>query len=334
MMDFRDITGQDAIIKQLKNAVRTDRISHAYMIIGEQGMGKKTIADAFALTLLCEKHGEYPCRECHSCRQVMAGSHPDCIYVTHEKPASISVDDVREQLTETADIRPYSGGRKIYIVPDAEKMTVQAQNALLKTIEEPPDYTVILLLTENAEVLLDTIRSRCVELKCRSLPDAEIVRFLTAKKKTDPEEAEKIAGFAAGNLGRALLLSESEEFRKSCEENLLLIRELPDSGMQDILKDISRIRENNEDLTGFLKFLRMWYRDLLICKTAREPEGLIFRSEEKELLSQSRRMNYLSAGKVLQEIDRAEDRLKANVNPDLTLEILLLAIADKTRSMK
>ena len=127
---------------------------HAYILAGEAGMGRKSLAHAFALTLLCEKGKSQPCMECHACKQVLSGNHPDLIHVTHEKAGSIGVDDIREQVNDTIMIRPYSSYYKIYIVDEAEKMTIQAQNALLKTIEEPPSYAVILLLTTNSDGFL------------------------------------------------------------------------------------------------------------------------------------------------------------------------------------
>ena len=138
MLVFKDILGHEQIKEHFKNAVETGKVSHAYILSGEAGMGRKSLANAFALSLLCEKGKPEPCMQCHACRQVLSGNHPDLIYVTHEKPASIGVDEIREQINNTIMIRPYSSYYKIYIVDEAEKMTVQAQNALLKTIEEPP----------------------------------------------------------------------------------------------------------------------------------------------------------------------------------------------------
>ena len=111
MLSFKDILGQDLIKKHFITAIATGNVSHAYILSGEEGMGKKTMSNAFALSLMCEegKSGE-PCRECHACRQVLSGNHPDIIYVTHEKPASIGVDDVRRQINDTIQVKPYSGG--------------------------------------------------------------------------------------------------------------------------------------------------------------------------------------------------------------------------------
>ena len=121
---FEEILGNEMVKDHFKKAIANHKISHAYILTGEAGMGRKSIANAFAMTLLCEKGGSEPCMSCHSCKQVMSGNHPDLIYVTHEKPGSIGVDDVREQINDTIMIRPYSSYYKIYIVDEAEKMTI------------------------------------------------------------------------------------------------------------------------------------------------------------------------------------------------------------------
>lgn len=189
MLELKEILGHEPIKEHFFNAVLTGNISHAYILSGEAGMGKKSLANAFALALLCEKGQADPCRQCHACKQVMSGNHPDLIYVTHEKPASIGVDDVRRQINDTIQVKPYSSAHKIYIVDEAEKMTVQAQNALLKTIEEPPAYAVILLLTTNAEAFLPTILSRCVQLKLKPLKDGEVKDYLVSRMGVELSQA-------------------------------------------------------------------------------------------------------------------------------------------------
>ena len=159
MAGFSEILGHEQIIEHLQNAIKLQKVSHAYILDGEEGAGKKLLARAFAQTLQCERGGVDPCGECHSCKQAQSGNQPDIIEVTHEKPASIGVEDIRGQLCSDIQIKPYSSPYKIYIVDEAEKMTVQAQNALLKTIEEPPAYGVIMLLTTNADAFLPTILS-------------------------------------------------------------------------------------------------------------------------------------------------------------------------------
>ena len=134
MAGFHDIIGHDDIIRHLKNAIETGKVSHSYIFTGEPGSGKKLLAGTFAAALQCESGESEPCMTCDSCKKVIGKNHPDIITVTHEKPGSISIDEVREQVVHDVDIKPYCSPYKIYIIPDAEMMTVQAQNALLKTI--------------------------------------------------------------------------------------------------------------------------------------------------------------------------------------------------------
>ena len=181
MAGFKAILGHEQIIEHLQNAVTMDKVSHAYIINGPDKSGKMMLAEAFAQTLECEKLEDVvknaaqpsdvePCMECHSCKQAMTKNQPDIIYVRHEKPNTISVDDIRTQVNNDIVIKPYSSRYKIYMIDEAEKMNEQAQNALLKTIEEPPAYAILILLTTNAAAFLPTILSRCVTLNIKAVP--------------------------------------------------------------------------------------------------------------------------------------------------------------------
>ena len=181
MAVFSDILGNEQIIEHLQNAIRMGKVSHAYILNAPESSGKRMIAEAFAATLQCEEKGTEPCGECHSCKQAASHNHPDIIYVQHEKPNTIGVDDIRVQINQDIAAKPYSSPYKIYIVDEAEKMNVQAQNALLKTIEEPPAYGVILLLTTNADAFLPTILSRCIRLDLKPVADDKLKDFLMKK---------------------------------------------------------------------------------------------------------------------------------------------------------
>ena len=174
MPAFKDIVGHEQIIEHLQNAITMDKVSHAYILNGPDKSGKMMLAEAFAMALQCEKHGTDPCMECDSCKRALSKNHPDIITITHEKPNSIGIEDIRIQLIDDVSIKPYTGPYKIYILNEAEKLTLQAQNALLKTIEEPPAYAVILLLTSNADSLLPTISSRCVTLNLRPVKESDV----------------------------------------------------------------------------------------------------------------------------------------------------------------
>ena len=134
MAKFTDIIGQEQLKEHLQNAISMNKVSHAYIINGERSSGKEFIAKVFATALQCEKGGVEPCGECHSCKQAGSGNQPDIIFVSHDKPNTIGVEDIRAQINNDIVIKPYSSPRKVYIMNEGEKMTVQAQNALLKML--------------------------------------------------------------------------------------------------------------------------------------------------------------------------------------------------------
>jgi DNA polymerase-3 subunit delta' len=328
MAGFNEILGHEEIKENLRKAIQNNRISHAYILSGERGMGKKTIARAFAMTLLCERSSVEPCMECHSCRQFLSDNHPDVIWVTHEKPATIGVDDIRTQINETIGIRPYESKFKIYLVDEAEKMTVQAQNALLKTIEEPPAYAILMLLTTNQELFLPTILSRCVKLKLKPLTDDTVIRYLTEKKGVPVEDAHIDAAFARGNLGKAVELSGSEEFPAFRAEMFHLLSQMHSMDTAEMLDWIAKLVKDCPDLNQVLDFLQLWYRDVLTFKVTRDLNTLIFRSEYGLISEFSQKSSYPGLEQVLEAIDKARIRLAANVTRELTLELMLLTMRE------
>ena len=323
---FEEILGNEMVKDHFKKAIANHKISHAYILTGEAGMGRKSIANAFAMTLLCEKGGSEPCMSCHSCKQVMSGNHPDLIYVTHEKPGSIGVDDVREQINDTIMIRPYSSYYKIYIVDEAEKMTVQAQNALLKTIEEPPAYAVIILITTNQEAFLPTILSRCVQMKLKPLKDFTIKNYLTQNLHIAEKDADICAAFARGNLGKAIHLALSDEFRELFQKVMVLVKNVGTMDISMLLDCIREMKEQNFDIGEVLDLMQLWYRDVLMFKVTKDMNLLIFKDEYKMINETGEKVDYAGLEAILAAIDTARTRLNANVNMELAMELLLLTM--------
>ena len=323
---FEEILGNEMVKDHFKRAIENHKISHAYILTGEAGMGRKSIANAFAMTLLCEKGGSEPCMSCHSCKQVMSGNHPDLIYVTHEKPGSIGVDDVREQINDTIMIRPYSSYYKIYIVDEAEKMTVQAQNALLKTIEEPPSYAVIILITTNQEAFLPTILSRCVQMKLKPLKDFTIKSYLTQNLHIAEKDADICAAFARGNLGKAIHLASSDEFKELFQKVMVLVKNVGTMDISMLLDCIREIKEQNLDIGEVLDLMQFWYRDVLMFKVTKDMNLLIFKNEYKMINETGEKVDYAGLEAILAAIDTARTRLNANVNMELAMELLLLTM--------
>lgn len=328
MAGFRDIIGQEQIKEHLQNALSSGKISHAYIINGEKSSGKEFIARVFAMALQCEKGGTEPCQECHSCKQALSGNQPDIIKVTHEKPNTISVDDIRDQINNDVGIKPYSSPYKVYIVGEAEKMTTQAQNALLKTLEEPPAYAVILLLTSNMNALLPTVLSRCVVLNMKPVADGLIKKYLMENLQVPDYKAEVCVAFARGNLGKAKSLATSEEFENVKTEALALLKYIQELDLYEIVTDIGKITEYKLDVNDYLDIMAIWYRDVLMFKATKDANYLVFREELQEIRKVAGRSSYEGIEKVIRALDKAKSRLNANVNFELTMELLMLEIRE------
>lgn len=328
MARFQDVVGHNDIIQYMKTAVEQQKVSHAYILNGERGAGKKMLARLFAMTLQCESGGSEPCGECRACKQADSDNHPDIITLTHEKPGTISVDDIRQQINGDIMIKPYSGPYKIYIIPGADMMTVQAQNALLKTIEEPPEYAVIFLLTENEFSLLETIRSRCVVLKLRNIKNTLIKKYLMEQYKVPDYQAEVCAAFAQGNMGKAINLATSEHFNEIKEEAVQLLKYIDDMELHEIVAAIKEIGKYKLEITDYLDIITVWYRDILIYKATKDIDQVVFSDQLKFIKEKAAKSSYEGIELILQSIERAKARIKANVNFDLLMELLLLTIKE------
>ena len=328
MAGFSEILGHEQIIEHLQNAIKLQKVSHAYILDGEEEAGKKMLARAFAQTLQCERGGVEPCGECHSCKQAMSGNQPDIIAVTHEKPASIGVEDIRGQLCGDIQIKPYSSPYKIYIVDEAEKMTIQAQNALLKTIEEPPAYGVILLLTTNAAAFLPTILSRCVTLKLRPVKNEIIKPYLMEKYHIPDYQAEVCTAFARGNVGKAKRLAQSEQFAELKSHLIHLLRHLRDMEVYELTEAVRSASEYKTEINDYLDLMALWFRDVLLFKATRQIEGLVFTEEINDISAQAQKSSYEGLERILKALEKAKVRLNANVNFELTMELLMLTIKE------
>lgn len=328
MTGFKDIVGQESIISHMKNAIKLNKISHAYIINGEKGMGKKTIAKIFSMTLQCEKGGDEPCMQCHSCKQAMSNNHPDIRWITHEKPSTIAIDEVREQINNDILIKPYSSKYKIYIVDEAEKLTVQAQNALLKTIEEPPAYGIIMLLTNNKDSFLQTILSRCIALEMRPVASTDIINYLREKEKIPDYQAKMVVNFAGGNLGRAIRLASMEEFNELKDMVIRHLTGICDASVTDISGYVKEAATFKDNIAEYIDLMVAWFRDVLIFKASKDINQLIFKEDISLIEKYVIRISYNGINRIFEAADKVVLRLRANVNFDLTIELLLMCIRE------
>ena len=334
MAELNEILGNERIKEHFITAVRHKKISHAYIMEGDKGSGKKMLAEAFAKILQCEGReatgSVEACEKCESCIQMEHHDHPDVIWVSHEKPSVISVGEIREQIVNTVDIMPYKGPYKIYIVDEAEKMNAAAQNAILKTIEEPPEYAVIFLLTTNRGAFLDTILSRCILLATRPVSGTAVEKYLVEKCGISREEAEFAAGFSLGNIGKAEAIVSSEEFRDLKDLTLSILRYIHEIESYEIADKVKEYKKYKNRIDDFFDIFLMWFRDIMLLKADNSvnveaaKKKIIFKNEYAYLKKQVDKLDLEAIDYIIGRIHRARVRIKSNVNFDATLELLIV----------
>ena len=329
MNTFSEIIGQEIVVSHLQNALRTGGVSHAYILNGAKGSGRHMIARSFSAALLCEnprQEGDRiePCRECLSCIQTAAGSNPDLITLEREKENSIGVGDIRRMRADV-QIKPYSAEHKIYIILDAEKMTPAAQNALLKTLEEPPSYAVILLLADGTGSFLPTIMSRCITLPMRPVPEKAVEDCLKERFGAKEDRARLCARFSGGSIGRAALLLENENFANLREKTILLLQKIEKTNAAQ-LASFAKETVTEEETRDLIDLILTWNRDLLVCRSTHSTENLIFTDEVQYIIEAAQTTSWQGLQAAAEAVFRARRRLFSNVNAELTLQMMLLEI--------
>ncbi len=325
MFSFSEIVGHETIKEHLQTAIREEKPFHAYIFHGDVGVGKETMAKTFAAGLMCQGDSEKPCGNCVSCHQLESGNHPDVIWVKRER-SSLGVDEIREQLCNSMEIKPFSSPYKIYIVQEAEKMTEAAQNALLKTIEEPPEYGVVILLTSNLSELLTTIQSRCLTLDFRPLTTNAVEEYLKSQCQIPDYLAKASAAFAQGNLGKAMRYARSEDFIERKDSILSLLRRVEDMTVTEMLEVIKELGTRGDEVRDYIDLMELWYRDVLIFKATKNINQLFFQEESSSISKEAARRSYEKIEEILRAFDKAKFRLKANVSFEVAMELMLMTL--------
>ncbi|MBO4510296.1 MAG: DNA polymerase III subunit delta' [Lachnospiraceae bacterium] len=328
MLDFNSILGHKSIKDHLQKAIAEGHPNHAYIFNGEEGSGRKTMADTFAAALCCQSDSsDKPCGKCMACMQAASKTHPDIIRITHEK-SRIGVDDIRNSLLGDITIKPFSSNYKIYIIDEAERMTEQAQNALLKTLEEPPAYAVIILITTNTGAFLQTIMSRCVTLQFKPLETRVISDYLMENEKLPDYFAKLCAAFSGGSIGQALKFAKNEDFEQIKNECLYYLRNI-DSLSIDVVNDmVDTLGKRKADVKVYLDLMHLWFRDILMFKATQDANRLVFLDELMVIKRQASKYGFEALGTILDGFYTVQDRLNANVNFDIAIQLLLLKMRE------
>lgn len=335
---FGQITGQKEAVHYFQTILRRKEMFHAYLLSGEKGSGKKDLALAFAAALLCEHPREQNgmnecCGKCHSCRMIEAGSHPDVIWVNNEtagieKKTDVIGVDVARYVQQDAKMRPSFGKYKIYLVENAQNLNPQAQNALLKTLEEPSGDTIFLLLAEGTKTFLPTILSRCILIKLRPCTQEELLLMLK-QEGIEGTRALMAARLSHGNAGRCreLIREDMVQFRCSVVD---FLKAMPDVDSREILEFEENAAQKIDD---FLDFTLSWYRDILLYKSGCK-DRLIFCEEETYIRDVAVKIPFLALEEILKAIDEAQKHRAANGSDTTVLEVLLLTIRRALRNMR
>ncbi|NDL67733.1 DNA polymerase III subunit delta' [Anaerotalea alkaliphila] len=324
MFDYQDVIGHEDVLLHMRNAVKRNKVSHAYLFAGEEGSGKTLLSQVFAKVLLCAEEQEEPCNGCSSCILFNAGNHPDLVHVRATNKTSMGVEDVRVQVQEELHLLPYQSRYKIYLLHGADQMTIQAQNALLKTLEEPPEYAMFFLLAENPGNFLPTILSRCVLLHVKPVPHALVDHYIRTVLKKPDYQARLLTAFSRGNIGRAIQLSSSQAFLEARESVMGLMEVFIKGNEYDIIEAAGGLDQYKGDFHTVMELFQTWLRDLLVVKEVGDSAYLVHQDQYQVLQRQGMHLSYGRIGKLLENLDLLQQQIRFNVNLTLALEMMFL----------
>ena len=306
-MYFEKIRGQRFAKKYLSNSIKSNMISHAYMFEGPSGVGKNTMARELAATLLDMEN---------------LFNSPDYIEITPDGN-SIKIAQIRKLQSDIL-VKPYKS-YKIYVIDEAQKMTVEAQNALLKTLEEPPKYAIIILITNNKESLLDTIKSRCEIIKFTPIPLVEVADYLT-QTGVDKNRASLLANFSRGSMQKAIELSESEDFHIMRDEVQKYVETFLTGGMLDIMDIQNSIEKYKDNITNVLDLLVNYFRDIMMVKENVDSSMIINLDRLVFIKNMSTKITYSQLSKIIDIIEETKNKLRSNCNFNISIQVMTLNI--------
>lgn len=318
-----EVLGQEFIIDAFKKAYENNKVSHAYIITGPDGTGKSIMAMHMASTILCKGRNK-PCGECDACIKIKHGNHPD-VKMISPKGRSIGVDYIRDLIDEIYT-KPYEGDKKVIIIKNSDSITVQGQNAILKTLEEPSEDTTIIMLAENLNEMLQTIQSRCQILRLGRIPENKIKAYLISLG-VDEKKAVAAAGLSDGIVGNGLRFLD-EKYVRLRQDVISKARELVSANVLDVLKSVDFFTINKDKIDIIFDILTSWYRDIIMLKLVKDKNLLINMDYYDLLVEESQKLSYNRLDSIINIINSSRENIKGNVNYQLTIEVMLLKIQE------
>ena len=315
------LIGHEWALHLLLNGLAVGRFSHATLICGPPNIGKTTLARMVAQALNCTGPAPAPCGDCRSCRKVASGNHPD-VRILDAPGQPLKIDQVRE-LQRDLSLSPYEGRWRVAILCDFERATVEAANALLKTLEEPPPYVALMLTATQADLLLPTIVSRCQVLSLRALPINQVREALVSQWGVDTTQAELLAHVCGGRLGWAVNVLQDREALGRRAEDLDRLLTLLDESRVNRLAYAATLSRNPKQAEETLDLWMSWWHDILLLKSGAQV-ALCNMDRTESLHEQARQVTLSDAHRMVEQIGFVTHSLDQNANLRLAIEVLLL----------
>jgi DNA polymerase-3 subunit delta' len=332
------VTGHDWVVSILGGSIAQEKVSHAYLFAGPPSVGKSTLALNLAQALTCVGE-DRPCGQCDPCRKTMAGTHPDVRRVNLQYQALLRDESSREQnelridtirsITQEVGLKPFEGDRKVFVFEDADNMTTQAANSMLKTLEEPPPYAVLILTARDPRLLLPTIVSRCQVFTLRLVPSHLIETHLRSRYGMEPERASQLARLSGGRIGWAISVAEDESLMRQRDDTLRQLAALSKMGRFDRLDFAQQLARRSRSIRSMLELWLNWWRDLLLIKGG-SPDNIGNVDFSEALSREAREYELKDVVGYVKSIREALRRLEMNVDPRLTLEVLMLDLPSRS----
>ncbi len=324
------VVGNQLILNTIHKSVQNKNFSHSYIISGDYGLGKKTIANYFAKSIMCVHNP--PCNSCPTCLSIDNKNNGDIVYVAPlNNKKSLGVNDIRINVIQKLNLKPYKYDYKIFIIDKCDTMTIEAQNSLLKSIEEPPHYAIFFLLTENINNFLSTILSRCITLKAKPLSKEDVYNYLINNCNEDIEhsKAKFISSYSEGNIGVALDMIKDNSFRENRDKIIDYIISVQSLDLVQTLKLVNNFDIFKQDISRYLNILLSFYRDIIVFKETNKNNFIINQDKINLINEQSRLYTKKNLYKKLDTVLNTKNQLDRNANYNLTIEVLLLKIKEK-----
>ncbi len=319
-MSWAVIKGQKRVLALLRHAIERKRLPHAYLFLGPEGIGKKLTALTLAQALNCsEQDTDFSCNSCH---KISNGTHPDVIVIEPQETGNIKIEEIR-QLQEQICYKPFEGRYKIWIIDQAQGLTPQAANCLLKTLEEPPENSIIILIASQPELLLPTVISRCQQVQFERLTPP-VLKSLLREQGIAPDSLEMAVALADGGLSK-VNREKLDDFYAWREEMLDYLQ-----GQKNTFADVfalgTKLAKNKNQIGQLIQLFNLWYRDLLVLKLGLNTASLVNQDKCSQLHEQAAGLGLPLIQQRLGIIQESFSALGYNANPRMVLENILLKL--------